>query len=67
MLTIALLGYFVANGANSWIIVVIVLLSLSLVIPANRIYKCPKCGHIDSIKVFKTLDKELPQNDKDTQ
>lgn len=61
--TIAWLGFLLTRGASLWLIVVMLLLSVHFVIPASDIFTCPKCGHIEKVKVFKTHIVTLTQED----
>ncbi len=61
--TIAWLGFLLTRGASLWLIVVMLLLSVHFVIPASDIFTCPKCGHIEKVKVFKTYTTTVSQGD----
>ena len=63
LVTIAWLGFLITRGASLWLIVVMLLLSVHFVIPASDIFTCPKCGHIEKVKVFKTHIVTLTQED----
>ena len=51
---IVLLGRMVYRGASAWLVVVLLFLATSNIVPGNAIFTCPKCGHIDKVKVFST-------------
>ena len=51
---IGLLGWLVYRGASEWLVVAIIFLATLIVIPGDDIFTCPKCGHIDKVKVFST-------------
>ena len=60
------LGWFVYKGASAWMILAMVLLSLSYVIPGKDKFTCPKCGWIGEVKTFTAsqllLEKKVVQN-----
>lgn len=66
---IGLLGRMVYRGASAWLVVAIIFLSMSIVIPGEQVFTCPKCGYIDKVKVFSTgLSDEIgvpPQSNDD--
>lgn len=65
---IGLLGWMVYRGASAWLVVAIIFLAMSIVIPGNDIFTCPKCGHIDKVKVFSTSlsdEKGVPPKSND--
>lgn len=49
----AWLGYLVYNGATKWLIPIMILLAFTVVMPSRDIFKCPKCGWVDEVKVYK--------------
>ena len=51
---IGFLGWIIYRGASAWLVVAIIFLAMSIVVPGNDIFTCPKCGHIDKVKVFST-------------
>ena len=52
---IVLLGWLIYRGASAWLVVAIIFLAASIIVPGNDIFTCPKCGHIDNVKVFSTI------------
>ena len=63
LVTIVWLAFLLTRGASLWLIVAIILLSVRVVIPGSDIFTCPKCGHIEKVKVFKTYMVTLTQED----
>lgn len=64
VIAVMYLAYLIYNGASVWLVAVMICLSVRFVIPANEIFTCPKCGHIDKVKVFQSVGHTLPQNEK---
>lgn len=54
VLCIAWLGWLILHGASYWLVAVMLLLSLTMILPVRDIFTCPKCGHVAEVKVYKT-------------
>ena len=64
----AWLGWLVYCGATKWLILIMAFLALSITIPSRDIFKCPNCGWVDEVKVYKnfgTIGVQKDKNDPD--
>lgn len=64
----AWLGWLVYCGATKWFIPVMLLLALTIIIPGRDIFKCPQCGWVDEVKVYKakgTIGVQKDRSDPD--
>ncbi|MBD5417325.1 MAG: hypothetical protein HDR50_06635 [Desulfovibrio sp.] len=64
----AWIGWLVYCGATKWLILIMAFLALSVTIPGRDIFKCPNCGWVDEIKVYKnfgTIGVQKDKNDPD--
>lgn len=47
------IGWLVWHGASAWLVLVMLMLTISLILPGRDVFTCPKCGHVGKVKVFK--------------
>lgn len=48
------IGWLVWHGASAWLVLVMLMLTISLILPGRDVFTCPKCGHAGEVKVFKS-------------